>query len=71
MTEQTTKLAATSKVNIAAMVMLVVALLKIWEVINPELFDKIDMTVGIIMPVLIIYFRTFRTKVANLKFWWQ
>ena len=62
---------ATSKVNIAATIMLVVALLKIWEVINPELFSKIDLTVGIVMPVLIIYFRTFRTKIANLKFWWQ
>lgn len=65
------KLAGTSKVNIAALIMLVVAVLKIWEVIDPELFNKIDMTVGLVMPALIIYFRTFRTKIAKLRLWWQ
>lgn len=70
-TTQTSKLVVASKINIAATIMFVVTLAKIWDFINPELFNKIDITVGLVVPAAIIYFRIFKTKIAAIHFFWE
>lgn len=50
-----------SKVNITALAMMVVGLLGIWELVEPFILEKIQQTVLLVGPVLVITFRTFFT----------
>lgn len=50
-----------SKVNITAVAMMIIGLLGIWELVEPFLLEKIQQTVLLVGPVLVITFRTFFT----------
>ena len=65
------KLAIQSKINFAALVLLINQVLVLWEIYPPDMSDKITTTVNLVAPVAIIYFRLFKTHVTQLRFFWQ
>lgn len=63
-----TKSPMASKINIAAIILLLVNVLATWDILSPDLEVKIITTMNLLTPFIIIVFRTYFT---NSKVEWK